>query len=238
MTERKVLTVGSLFTGIGGFDLGLERAGMRSVWQCEIDGVCQRVLEEHWPDVLRVQDVRDVRAGAVPYVNVLAGGFPCKGFARVGRREGFAHAESGLWRDFRRIIGELRPHYVLVENVRTLLSHGRLGIVLGDLAALGYDAEWDCFPASCAGAPHPRDRIWLLAYPRSRRYGPPEATVFAGWASPEPDGWWADEPDVARVADGVPFGVDRRRALGNALVPQIAEWIGQRILAYEAARPL
>jgi DNA (cytosine-5)-methyltransferase 1 len=163
-----VLTVGSLFAGIGGFDLGLERAGMRSVWQCEIDPYCQRVLEKHWPDVLRVPDIRDVGAGTVPYVDVICGGFPCQDISVAGRGAGIDGERSGLWSEYARVIRELRPRYVVVENVAALLARG-LDRVLGDLAALGYDAEWDCIPASAVGAPHRRDRLWLVAYPGGAR---------------------------------------------------------------------
>jgi DNA (cytosine-5)-methyltransferase 1 len=159
-----VLTVGSLFTGIGGFDLGLERAGMRVLWQSEIDGFCQRVLAQHWPGVLLVPDVRDVGAGTVPTVDVVCGGFPCQDISLAGKGAGIRGARSGLWAEYARVVGELRPRYVVVENVSALLGRG-LERVLGDLATLRYDAEWDCLPASAFGAPHRRDRIWLVAYP-------------------------------------------------------------------------
>jgi DNA-cytosine methyltransferase len=169
-----VLTVGSLFAGIGGFDLGLERAGMRSVWQCEIDPYAQRVLEKHWPDVLRVPDIRHVGARTVPYVDVICGGFPCQDISIAGAGAGIDGERSGLWSEYARVVGELRPRYVVVENVSVLLARG-LGRVLGDLAALGYDAEWDCIPASAVGAPHQRDRIWLVAYPNGDDGGPGRA---------------------------------------------------------------
>lgn len=164
------LTVGSLFAGIGGFDLGLERAGMRSVWQSEIDPYCQRVLAKHWPDVLRVSDVRDVGAGTVPWVDVICGGFPCQGLSDAGLQLGFADPRSGLWFEMLRVVRELRPRYLVVENVRALIVRG-LATVLGDLAAIGYDAEWDCIPASAIGAPHQRDRIWIVAYPNADGQG-------------------------------------------------------------------
>jgi DNA (cytosine-5)-methyltransferase 1 len=222
------MRVGSLFTGIGGFDLGLERAGMEVAWQVECDPFCRTVLRRHWP---HVPCYGDVRAVADPgEVEVLCGGFPCQDLARVGRRAGFDGAKSVLWGEFARLIGDLRPSYVIVENVPTILSRGRVGRVLGDLAARGYDAEWDCLPAQAIGALHPRDRFWLLAYPRGRRHRAPQETVFAGRPCPQLHGWWADEPRVDRVAHGLPDGVDRRRAIGNALVPQIAEHIGRCVM--------
>ena len=162
-----MVNVGSLFTGIGGFDLGLERAGMRVVWQCEVDDYCRRVLAQHWPDVPCYRDVRDLRSAgrqAVSPVDVLCGGFPCQDISVAGKGAGITGARSGLWAEYARLISELRPRYVIVENVPALLARG-LDVVLGDLAAIGYDAEWDCLPASAFGAPHRRDRIWIVAYP-------------------------------------------------------------------------
>jgi DNA-cytosine methyltransferase len=156
--------VGGLFSGIGGWELGLERAGFEIAWHCEADPFCRRVLEHHWPGVPCYDDVRTLRGCDVEPVDVLCGGFPCQDLSLAGKGAGLDGARSGLWSEFARLIGELRPRYVLVENVSALLGRG-LGRVLGDLAALGYDAEWDCLPASAFGAPHRRDRIWIVAYP-------------------------------------------------------------------------
>jgi DNA (cytosine-5)-methyltransferase 1 len=207
LRRRGDVNVGSLFSGIGGFDLGLERAGMRTVWFCEQDEYCQRVLARHWPGVPCYDDVRALVADTdngrlaidkgrdiplslesrgserggdadgrrdlvpagmvpvpVPYVDVLCGGFPCQDLSYAGRGAGLDGERSGLWAEYARLIRELRPRYVIVENVPALLARG-LGRVLGDLAAVGYDAEWDCIPASAVGAPHRRDRVWLVAYP-------------------------------------------------------------------------
>lgn len=255
-----MLTVGSLFAGIGGFDLGFERAGMRTVWFCEQDEFCRRVLAKHWPGVPCYPDVRALvgdAAGAssdayadvqeaeegasvrgagepgggavvpvqVPYVDVVCGGFPCQDLSLAGAGRGLAGERSGLWSEMFRVVGELRPRYVVVENVSALVFRG-LDIVLADLASLGFDAEWDCLPASAFGAPHRRERVWIVAYPVGGEIG------GAPWVEPS-EGPWGAEPDVDRMVDGVPDGVDRRTALGNSLVPQIAEWIGRRIVAYE-----
>lgn len=155
------LTVGSLFAGIGGFDLGLERAGMRIAWQSEIDPYASAVLRKHWPDVPNLGDIRNIRNP--PTVDVLCGGFPCQDISFAGKGAGLAGERSGLWRECARIIGEVRPKYVLVENVAALLARG-LGDVLGDLAALGFDAEWHCIPASAVGAFHERERLWIIAH--------------------------------------------------------------------------
>lgn len=269
------LTVGSLFSGIGGFDLGFERAGMRTAWFCEQDDYCRRVLNRHWPDVPVYPDVTKLRGSEVERVDVLAGGFPCQDLSLAGKGAGITGSRSGLWSEYARLIGELRPRYVVVENVTALLGRG-FGTVLGDLAALGYDAEWDCIPASAVGAPHRRDRVWLVAYPGGERLEEQRASVavqaqesaverggdladpegvpqrepsdethsvaVGGEAWNEPvnggehgggSGWWEVEPALDRVVDGFPGRVDQLAALGNALVPQIAEWIGERIVSWE-----
>lgn len=155
-----------LFSGIGGFSLGLERAGMTTVAFCEIDPYCRDVLRRHWPEVQIYDDVTKLTADTLSRdgiaVDVICGGFPCQDISYAGARSGLEGARSGLWREYARLIGELRPRFVVVENVPGLLSLG-MGAVLGDLSALGYDAVWDCIPASAVGAPHRRDRVWIIA---------------------------------------------------------------------------
>lgn len=158
------LTFGSLFAGIGGFDLGLERAGMRCEWQVEIDPYARAVLAKHWPEVRRWEDVRTFPPKEGEWgVDVICGGFPCQDISVAGKGAGLAGARSGLWYEFARIIGELRPRFVIVENVAALLTRGA-DVVLGTLASLGYDAEWHVIPASAVGAPHRRERVWIVAY--------------------------------------------------------------------------
>lgn len=164
----------SLFSGIGGFDIGLERAGMQTVAFCEFDPYCQAVLKRHWPEVPIYDDVRTLsadtlRRNGVWPINVIAGGFPCQDLSYAGKRAGIEGERSGLWSQFARLIGEVRPQFAIMENVPGLLSAGH-GRVLGDLAALGYDAVWDCVPASSVGAPHRRDRVWIVAYARSEQH--------------------------------------------------------------------
>jgi len=159
---------GSLFAGIGGIDLGLERAGMECRWQVENDLFCNRVLERHWPDVRRYGDVKKTDPERVQEecgrVQVVAGGFPCQDLSYAGKGRGIYAERSGLWFEFERFVWALRPRVVLVENVPGLLSRG-IDVVLGCLAALGYDAEWDCIPAAVFGAPHLRHRVFIVAYP-------------------------------------------------------------------------
>lgn len=284
-----------LFSGIGGFSLGLERAGMETVAFCEISPVCRHLLAHHWPDVPCFDDVTTLTGEQAGPVDVICGGFPCQDISFAGKGAGLAGERSGLWREYARLVRELRPAFVIVENVAALLGRG-LGDVLGDLAALGYDAWWDCIPASAVGAPHRRDRLWVVAYARGQQhegYGDAlrreiaaglsraaaeqgvcagrggEAFAFdpdadgirpyrgaessderrsvvhtrggrhrtsdgslpSGRDGPIDAGWWLTEPDVGRVAHGVPARVDRLHGLGNAVVPQIPEILGRAIIA-------
>ncbi len=316
------MRVVSLFAGIGGIDLGLERAGMTTVAQVENDPWCTQVLEKHWPTVPRWTDIHDVDPKELPDHDIIAGGFPCQPVSIAGTR--LAQDDPRwLWPQFARIVRVVRPRYVLVENVPGLASAG-MGDVLGDLAEIGYDAEWTSIPAAFVGAPHLRWRIFIVAYPagggeppdggvrgRDARGGgrparpfiftrpevaypadpqPASATLadadlledrglhrrrqnetaapisagaseggpvadpdrMAGTTTSSRDGQpgtvfepgafqrtlgrgsspdqWIVEPDVGRVADGVPRRVDRLRGLGNAVVPQVAELIGRLIM--------
>jgi DNA (cytosine-5)-methyltransferase 1 len=267
------MTVGSLFSGIGGFDLGFERAGFEIKWQVEIDDYASAVLAQHWPGVRRYRDVRTVTD--LETVDVICGGFPCQPHSLAGKRAGSSD-ERDLWPSFARLIRECQPRWVVAENVPGLLSSdaGRFfGSVLGDLAACGYDAEWDCLPAAAFGAPHRRDRVWIVAYPHATGRGEYSGagTVQAQqsaakygrhavadadrddqhgrrgdvqmgriWGAGETADYgdisraqWRSEPDVGRVAHGVSARVDRLKGLGNAIVPQIAEWIARQIVRAE-----
>jgi DNA (cytosine-5)-methyltransferase 1 len=255
-----MLTVGSLFSGIGGLELGLERAGMKTLWQVECDAYARRVLAKHWPSVTRHDDVRhvhgrvfgvcpekddgDICPGCLEPVDVLCGGFPCQDISVAGKGKGLQGERSGLWREFYRLIRELRPRYVLVENVPALRSRG-LDVVLGNLAESGYDAEWDGVPAAALGALHKRDRFFLVAYPqceflreqpgRSGGTGGAGADVprlFGSSGPPSRASTGLSQPRVDRAGDGVPNRVDRLRCLGNAVVPQVAEFIGRLIVQH------
>lgn len=294
-----------LFSGIGGFSLGLERAGFETVAFCEISPKCRHLLATHWPRVPQFNDVCALTAADITGpIDVICGGFPCQDISFAGKGAGLAGERSGLWSEYARLVRELRPTYVIVENVSALLGRG-LGDVLGDLAALGYNAWWDCIPAAAVGAPHRRDRIWIVAYPgsiehegygdalrreiasglsRANRLADTEClraiqsqggvTDERGWlgdcgsegcrqaladtvlvdgqglvasladqeerrgpverpAGPRGNGLgqWLSEPDVGRVAHGVPARVDRLHGLGNAVVPQIPEIIGRAIVS-------
>lgn len=318
------LTFGSLFSGIGGFDLGLERAGMVCKWQVEIDDYCQRVLSKHWPAVPKYGDITKIEWSTVEKVEVIAGGFPCQPHSLSGKRKGSAD-ERDLWGECVRCLGELRPRYALFENVPGLFTSERgrfFNRVVSDLAACGYDAEWQVLSASAFGASHIRERVFILAYSnwnhsangrqceilqienrargndrrgsnghfrevpiretrqvkkdmahvdgerQQERRGPvsiqtqqPGAECGGENVSNAPSGreqsagtqrdergfqvevvssiwhpdYWKVEPAVGRVADGIPGRVDRLRALGNAIVPQVAEYVGQCVVRHNTA---
>lgn len=300
-----MLTLGSLFSGIGGMELGFEMTGrFETRWQVEIDGFCQQVLAKHWPDVPRFSDVRDVGAHNLERVDVLVGGFPCQdvsnaGTTHAGGLQGLDGERSGLWHEFARIIRELEPRWVVVENVGALSARG-LSTVLWQMAELGYDAEGTVLSAGAVGAPHLRKRLFIVGYRQWRlphklsececcgdewcdecqqHFADCEhAGLFdfvqdtdstrleghvCGILAQSPDwrsdahtarsAWWGSEPDLHRMADGVPARVDgsgrlslagfpqrkqRLQALGNAVVPQVAAFIARRILEREDTRAL
>lgn len=238
------LTYGSLFTGIGGLDLGLDRAGWSCLWQVEKDPYCRRILERHWPHVERFADVCDVQGSQLKPVDLIAGGFPCQPVSRAGVRRRRLD-ERWLWPEFARLLSDLRPRFVLVENVPGLLDGG-MGDVLGSLAELGYDAEWDCVPASVVGAPQSRERIFVVAYPRGfngltwGELGPSlvrqherQSRGLAGLPlagrGESASAWLECEPRMGRMAHGIPFQMDRLRVLGAAVVPQVGEGVGRLI---------
>jgi DNA (cytosine-5)-methyltransferase 1 len=335
------ITFGSLFAGIGGIDLGFERCGMKCKWQVEINDYAQKVLAKHWPKVHRERDIRECSARNLERVDIIAGGFPCQDISYAGLGAGLNGERSGLFFEAIRLVSELQPRAVVLENVAALLTRG-LDRVLGTLAEIGYDAEWHCIPAAYVGAPHIRDRVFVLAYANSQhgrasrankaqagaavaidaaskqsrpmadtrcsrvqqRGGDCQIEQTSGvvggvfwdgtqekpvaqkealahtqgnrWEQGRQDGrgskegackgqecrskvggenvadtagvyaqgfnnrsgqiqswrssWWAVEPDVGRVAHGIPARVDRLRGLGNAVVPQVAEFVGKMVL--------
>ncbi|KKM68354.1 hypothetical protein LCGC14_1461650 [marine sediment metagenome] len=222
-------TVGSVFSGIGGIDLGLERAGWEVKWQIEIDEWCRRVLTKHWPNVPKYGDVREPSGYDLEPVNLVAAGFPCQPVSLAGKQE--AHSDPRwLWPELLRIVSEIRPRFVLLENVPGLLHRG-MASVIGDLSSCGYNAEWNCIPAAAIGAPHLRYRIFIVAYAnRPRLPQREEQKLLVQRSSAIGSGWWSSEPDVGRVAHGIPSRVDRLRGLGNAVVPQVAEGIGRELI--------
>ena len=298
---------GSLFSGIGGMDLGLERAGMLCKWQVEIDDYCQRVLTKHWPKVEKFREVRNVGKENLQTIDLIAGGFPCQPYSVAGKRKGAADNRN-LWPEFSRVIAELQPQYVIAENVLGIIS-SYIDTVLSDLEGQGYTIATFNLPAIAFDAPHRRERIFIVGYseefrrnevpvtfsgenrkskitPRGSSSNFPDPNERRLWNDEESDrgrelstiigndganksladtdrtrksqpqrleqaqrGWsinggdgqitehnssnWTIEPNVGRVAHGIPNRVHRLRGLGNAVVPQVAEWIGRRIMEFD-----
>lgn len=270
-----MLTIGSLFSGIGGLELGLEWAGLGPVlWQVEKDEFCRRVLAKHWPDVPRWNDVETVRGKQLPVVDLICGGFPCQDVSSAGKRAGLSGKRSGLWWNFARIVADARPEWVVVENVASGASRW-LCPVRSHLRELGYRSRALGIAARDVGAPHRRSRVFVLAHsdqvapgqqgrggrpsgrpanlpahdggsqhvadPASSRRarGLRNGQEHAGRSRPENRTWWAIEPHVGRVAHGVSQRMDRLAGLGNAVVPQCAQVVGEviRQMLAEALAP-
>lgn len=240
------MRLGSLFAGIGGFDLAARWMGWETAWFSEIDPYASSVLAHHWPGVPNHGDITTLDFRRVEPVDMLCGGFPCQDISNAGKRKGIEGERSGLWREYARAIGDLRPRYVVVENSADLVTRG-LDRVLGDLADLRYDAEWTVLSACAVGAPHMRERVYLVAYPNGQ-HGPeglwgaasqtnrPLLAADRGQgASPGAPTWVEDPSALYGGADGLPYRVERNHALGNAIVPQCAFVIFQRIQLVEDA---
>ena len=251
------LRVLDLFSGIGGFSLGLERTGgFKTVAFCEKCPKAGKVLAKHWPGVQQFASVEELsierlRRVGITGVDVITGGFPCQDISNAGRGAGIVGERSGLWSHMARIIGEVLPQWVIAENVSALRSKG-LALVLQDLCSLGYCVEWHCIPACAVGAPHRRDRVWIVADSNEPRLEGRDGEVLQECTAEQLVGaggsfqgglqdHWIIEPEVGRVADGIPRRMDRLRQLGNAVVPQIVTAIGTAILDCECrivAEPL
>lgn len=235
---------GSLCSGIGGLDRGLELAGLDPVWQCEVDPYRRRVLAAHWPGIPCYPDLREL-PNDVPPVDLIAAGYPCQPFSYSGKRGGEDDPRH-LWPAVRSAIRRIRPRYVLIENVPGHLTLG-FDSVLSDLASLGFDAEWSLLSACSLGAPHSRERLFCLAYPPgghgpdhlSRHIRQARKYESRGGGSGSWGGRWLPEPPMGRVAHGAPSWLVRAplEALGNAVVPQVGEWIGRMVLAAEGGSP-
>lgn len=240
------MNVLDLFSGIGGFSLGLERAGMKTVAFCEIEPFPRAVLKKHWPEVPCYEDVRTLTAerlasDGIGPIDIICGGFPCQDLSSAGNQAGVGEGtRSGLFREIVRIAEELpgRKPYLLFENVSRLLSGPKeapgqwFGEFLWSLAEIGYDAEWFCISAASVGAPHERDRVWVVAYPNEAQLerGGISRRVYEEHENLGDSCWGADKPGLVRASDGVPNQSHRVGALGNSVVPKIPEMIGRAIM--------
>ncbi|MHC4867848.1 MAG: DNA cytosine methyltransferase [Planctomycetota bacterium] len=248
------LSIGSLFSGIGGLEYGLENTGgFLTKWQVECDPYAYRVLKRHWPKAQRCRDIFDFPPSRPEdwRVDVITGGFPCQPVSLAGKQKGDAD-ERWLWKEMLRVCETLRPRWIVAENVRGLLSagDGRLfGAILRDLANVGYCVEWSLISSCSVGSPHPRERLFVVAYPDgdglergigwTKEDGQIRELPSTGHACDSATRrrrWWKKQlptPVFCRGSNGIPSRVDRTRCLGNAVVPQVAEWIGHRILEIE-----
>jgi DNA (cytosine-5)-methyltransferase 1 len=219
----------ALFAGAGGGILGGHLLGWRTVCAVEWEPYPASVLLARqndgmlppfpvWDDI-QTFDGRPWRG----IVDVISGGFPCQDISAAGKGAGIDGERSGMWREMARIIHEVRPRFVLVENSPMLTSRG-LGVVLGDLASLGFDAKWGVLGAADVGAPHQRDRIWILANANGSQCQRNQRTKrgIAERTNTSKQGWWEIEPNVGRVAHGVAARVDRLKAIGNGQVSEVA----------------
>ena len=221
----RVLTVGSLFAGIGGFDLGLERAGFHVRWQVEVDEYCNRVLAKHWPHVTRYGDIHTIDWASVEPVDLVCGGFPCQPFSHASRGRRTA---KDLWPEMRRAVEILRPAWVIGENV-VGAANLVLADVAADLEAIGYEVAPPLeIPACAVGLDHWRPRYWILAY--ANTHSESSVPEYAEMAELQGSG---SQFSSMGTANGVSTELDRLRGLGNAIVPQIAEMIGHAILHAE-----
>jgi DNA (cytosine-5)-methyltransferase 1 len=256
-TRNRKLTVLDLFSGIGGFSLGLERTGgFETVAFCEIEDFPRRVLAKHWPKVPCYHDIRELTAERLAAdgiaVDVICGGFPCQDLSSAGKQGGISAGRSGLWSEMVRLVGEIRPQFAIIENVTNLLAGERgawFATVLSDLAALRYDAEWHCIEAANVGLPQGRDRVWILAYADGQRRGclvKSQQVQSAAINFTDFEGWPPDTlrvlPNVARLVantdgiierndNGLSEGMGQLKGYGNAVVPQVVTVIGNAILA-------
>lgn len=225
------VSIGSLFSGIGGLELRMRDAGFgEPIWHVEIEPFARRVLSRHWPNVPLYEDVRKVGKKNLATVDVLVGGAPCQGFSQAGKRKGFCDPRSALWGEMARIIGELRPKAVIFENVIEMLRKGDHKRVMRDLRDLGYVVDEPLvINAAALGAPHKRTRIFIVAYRKGTTLGKklaplpnkPPSFVYPALRGEEPEAW---EPPRALVkAKRYPglFKADRIRALGNAVMPEM-----------------
>lgn len=229
-----------LFSGIGGFSLGLERAGFRTAAFCEIDPFCGSVLARHWPGMPNYHDInqlteRTLRHDHIHHIDLICGGYPCQPFSIAGRQRG-ENDPRHLWPQMHRLIRELRPRWVICENVRGHIELG-LDTVLDELEALGYTTWTFVVPACAVGANHRRDRVWVVAH--AVGFGLPRTLGQEGRqpASQLPaEAFRRELPQPFTVGDddGIPFRLERSQALGNAVVPQIPELIGRAIRLHEA----
>lgn len=246
------MTIGSLFSGIGGFDLGMMRAGHRVVWFCETNPFCRQVLAKHWPTIPCYGDIRTLAIDTLERPDCLIGGPPCQPISHAGHQQGMKD-ERFLWREALSLGSNLGCRYQIYENPPALLTidGGRtFGALLGAMAESGHTCEWRCLRASTFGAPHRRDRLWIVAYPNrtglegrsvlpecAGQLPPRQGSVVPGFFDAPIEGGWVAEPGLGRtISTRIPHRMERLTGLGNAVVPKVAEWLGRRLTAHADSR--
>ena len=247
------MKVGSLFSGVGGFELGTSMVFPQAdiIWQCEMDKFCRTILHKHWPTAIIYDDVRTIDTNTLPDIDLLLCGFPCQdlSIANNTKQTGNINGhKSGLWWEAHRIIGAKRPKYIMLENVPAITYRNKGGMaVLKSLASLGYDAWWDCIRASDMGAPHTRERWFLIAIAtdtNSEREQEHTVRTIAMETQQQPEcggsedvrpyttDYWKEgttESPLCSVDDGIPNRVARLKAMGNAIVPQCAAFVAHQL---------
>lgn len=238
------MTFGELFAGVSGIGLGFERAGMTCAWQVESEPFCVKVLEKHYPTVKRISDVRQAGKHNLESVDLICGGFPCQPFSIAGKQLG-SEDDRYLWPEMLRVISEIKPRWVVGENVSGLAANdgAELERVCGDLEAAGYEVFPPIDVPACAfGLPTLERHLWIIATTAGERLEGREKIQDTHKRNegqlPRADKgvdqrWHLPESRVYRSRKGIPYLVDRNRALGNAVPPPMAEWIGRLIMQYE-----
>ncbi len=241
------MTHASLFSGIGGFDLAAEWAGFENIFTVEIDEFCNKVLEKNFPAVKKYKDIYEFNGTKYTgQIDIISGGFPCQPVSQAGKRKGTAD-DRWLWPEMLRIISEIKPTWIIVENVYGMLNIEN-GLVFkqvhADLEAEGYETQTFIIPASAKNAPHRRNRVWIIAHTNEERLqgkfgtnGKERQEIRDKQFARRNRAWENDWVEVATtlcgVDDGVPGRVDRLKALGNAIVPQVAYEIFKSISTIE-----
>ena len=232
------MTHGSLFSGIGGFELGAKRAGIKTIWNCEINSFCRKILKKHFPETTQYTDITTLKNP--PYVDIISGGFPCQDISIANPKgEGLDGKRSGLWKEMFRIICEARPDYVLIENSPQLLRKD-FSTLLQNLSEAGYDAEWYCLQARDFNLPHKRERLFIVCYATCLRFADSiikpdqlqkilSKKISGQTALSMPIKRFNAESDYrsVRMYNGFSKELDTNRitALGNAVIPSIAQYL-------------
>ena len=224
------MTHGSLFSGIGAFDLGAELNGIETIWNCEIEQYPRNLLQKRFKNTIQYNDIKEMQNPK--YVDIISGGFPCQNISIAGRQEGVDGVKSGLWREMWRICREVKPRYVIIENSNAILNRG-FEHILEAFAEIGYNAEWQCLQGYQFGTPQRRRRMYAVFYTPSKRDRLEKGQIFTGWNKPIYTDWRNTKDRVYGVVDDVSHRVDRHRTLGNAVMPVISDYIFKCIIARE-----